>query len=1427
MRGTLNLRLLLLVTGAALVCAVGWFFLHRYQKNRKQGEYLVQATRAEEENNLDRAARLLRAYVLAVPSDADARVRYGGLLEKLGKTPRAKSDALAVYEQALIHSPDRLDARRRAAELAVELGRSSAALGHLKALIDANAADGRVFLLLGITQEARGQYSEAVASYTKSAEADPKPEAFVRRAGVLKIHLKQDDDEANGKEVGPQSVLNELVVALPNSFESYLARAAYHKTYARDKPKGLARARADLETARKLAPDEPAVLLASAQVVVETAAIVPGTGDEARAAREGHWNEARGYLRHGLTKAPKEAALYLALADVETRAGRRDEAIRVLADGRKGVRPGGLPEILFALAEQHAEAGDQAGTDDAVAQLKKLNQDATRIDLLRGLCLVRRGQWYEGSGILERVRPLLATDPAKTVQIDLLLAQCYGNLGDLDRQLLTYRRAVSTAPLDYRPRLGLAGALAALGRSTEAADEYRHITQMTVSPPGAWVALARLLVYRNLTRPAAERQWDEVDRLLAAAGKVVKDSVEIPLLEAEVLAAKGDREGAKKRLTAARDARPKEHEFWIALAVLTDRAGQNDAARAILKEAGDRLGDTVELRIARLRVTEYRSKEQSKGAVDALAAGADTFPPDDRVRLFRSLAAAYWLIDEPAAAAALWAQVAALRPTELAVRLLQFDAALKLDDDAAMQRILGDVRRIEGTGPLEKYGTAARLIWLAGRGDRSGLGEARNLLAAAAARRPGWSRIPLALARVEELAGNPDMALEHLKRAIELGDRQLSVVRRAVQLLDDRGQVAEADKILRQLEEQAPISNDLQRLAAQVSLRLDVDRAVDLARKAVGANAKDYKERVWLGRILSAGGRAAEAEAEFEAAAAVPEAAAGPEAVWVPFVQHVARRKGADPAKAESVLKRADAALAGKRPVELAICYELLGTREEAEKRYLAAIKANPADADAVRKTAEFYQRSGDPAKAEPFLRQLVSADLKARAADVAWGRRNLALALGLRTESPDFEGAIRLLDANAAAGEQADDIRTRALVTATRPGRRQEVIGLLERAEKVAPPAPEHEFLLARLYEAEGNWPKARERLLRLISFQKDNARYVEAFARSLMRRGELSEAEAWANRLADAPGALSAVALRVELACRLGRAADALPVVRRFADAKDGAPADPAQRALAAADLFDQVSWAGGGKDAVQAAERAYTRHKELSKRPEAALPLAGFYGRNNDPDKALALCEEALNGGAPLEQVIVASFAATANKAARDAHFATVEGWLNRALAGKPNAADPRFLLGVLRDQQGRFADAEAEYRKVLAQVPTHAGALNNLTFLLAVRGKGAEAVRTAERAFAATPVAPPALLDTRGVAHTAAGDLAAAKRDLEAAAAAEGLATAYFHLAVVHAQLKDKPKATAALRQARNAGLRLDLLHPLERPTYEALVAELKP
>ena len=88
---------------------------------------------------------------------------------------------------------------------------------------------------------------------------------------------------------------------------------------------------------------------------------------------------------------------------------------------------------------------------------------------------------------------------------------------------------------------------------------------------------------------------------------------------------------------------------------------------------------------------------------------------------------------------------------------------------------------------------------MAGPRDQESLTEARGLLDDVARRRPGWSRVAVLQATIDERAGKPDDALADYLRAIDLGDRQVPVARRAIMLLLERRRYADADQVIRKL----------------------------------------------------------------------------------------------------------------------------------------------------------------------------------------------------------------------------------------------------------------------------------------------------------------------------------------------------------------------------------------------------------------------------------------------------------------------------------------------------------------------------------------------------------------------------------------------------------------------------------------------------
>jgi predicted Zn-dependent protease len=134
---------------------------------------------------------------------------------------------------------------------------------------------------------------------------------------------------------------------------------------------------------------------------------------------------------------------------------------------------------------------------------------------------------------------------------------------------------------------------------------------------------------------------------------------------------------------------------------------------------------------------------------------------------------------------------------------------------------------------------------------------------------------------------------------------------------------------------------------------------------------------------------------------------------------------------------------------------------------------------------------------------------------------------------------------------------------------------------------------------------------------------------------------------------------------------------------------------------------------------------------------------------------------------------------------------------------------------------FDGAMASYRQLISADDQNAAALNNLAFLLAMRGENpSEAVAFAQRAMARTgPV--PAVIDTYAVALISSGKPGQAVELLKSIAADDGLPASHFHQAWAYFKSGDDQAASNAMREAGKRGLRLEALHPLEVPVYEQL------
>ena len=119
----------------------------------------------------------------------------------------------------------------------------------------------------------------------------------------------------------------------------------------------------------------------------------------------------------------------------------------------------------------------------------------------------------------------------------------------------------------------------------------------------------------------------------------------------------------------------------------------------------------------------------------------------------------------------------------------------------------------------------------------------------------------------------------------------------------------------------------------------------------------------------------------------------------------------------------------------LAQCYQSADDEESAEKHYRQAIMESPGDSGVLRRFADFCLESGRKTRAISLLERLVSKDFEEKLDDQMWGRRNLALSIGLKGNRENTERALGLIELNLELSDSStEDLRCLAILLAKDP---------------------------------------------------------------------------------------------------------------------------------------------------------------------------------------------------------------------------------------------------------------------------------------------------------------------------------------------------------------------------------------------------------
>lgn len=1440
---TFNVRLAAILLGIVVVACVGIYLLHGYQMRRNARVYLTQAHRAmdqaaeaakkkdvkaEEEANKE-AIRCLGWYVRFTPKDAEALEKLGLLQAKQAydgniiKSGRAFIETFGLLERAVLQGPDRQAARRELVKMAMlpQVRRYQDAKTHLEGfLLKESPKDPELLEMLGQCQTQLGDYNLALETFKKVIEHDQSRfTAYAQIAGLLRLRLSRPK-EAN-------QWMKKLVVANPKSAKAHVLRGRYLlSTDAKDL---LEEAADEAAMAVKLAPDDLDTLALAAECAV----------------RQQQLDKARSYAAHAIKLHPENPTLHLILSEIELRDGHRDKAINALEQGLKSTDR--HPQLLWRLANMLIDSQDRKNARKTIEELRTLESSRPVPDYYIGYLNARmelaEGHWLAARKSFEKIRGSLVAEPQLAQSVDLWIGGCYRQSGDRDQEIKAYRRALSVNP-DYTPaRQALIDALLAMDRVDEAIVEQRRMpvsksATATISP-----SLIRALISRTARQEPSERNWTPVEKALEMAEKARPDAPEVVLMRAQVLVAQGHEGEVEDLLRSACAKNPKQTSYWMTLAALVQRQGDLDKLETALNESEKALGDTAAQRVMRANYLIQRYGKDAKDRLRKLAENTDKFSDDDCVQLWGGLLDSTMEVGDLDQVKVYCQKIAEKRPDNAQIRYIQFRLALGTGDRAAMTRSLDDIRKVAGQSAYWLWGQAILLAMRSQEEKPSTplVDQAIAYLNKARELRGDWLPIPKTLAQIYLQQGRPDLALKNYLEALDLGDRDPMTIRQAIQILYQTQQYAEADQRIRWLERQKiPFSRDMYRMSSEIAIqRQDFDRALEMARKAGIADSKNYREHVWLGQILDMLGSHAKTEGRDKDAATMFDESEtslrravklepGQATTWIALLRHYVVT--GQTAEAEKTVQEAGKNIPAKdAALAMAQCYAVMGMTSAATKKFDEALAAAPNDLAVVRQVADFYVRTRQTTLADPLLQKIIDGTLKAELPDVVWARRELALTYAQRGTYQNLKKAEKLLEQNRAspAASTADlQILARLYASDPNPARRGEAVGMIEDMIRKQSATREDRFALAQLYLAERNWAKASAYLRNLAADRDAPPQYLMAYIAALLQHGETADVNDYLQRLKKlTSNGFAAVGLEADWLCALRRHEEALDLLTKYVDRTDVQPADRADRVQLAAEKLTEI-----GRDLAKSDQQAMANRfasqaekfyrESIKGRSGQELPLAIFLARQGKATEALNLLDGVWEKAQPaaLSQVYANILD---NKPADKAIVKRLEESIAKAIEKHERPVPLLMVMADFCTREGRYADAETNYREVLKKSPRDAVAMNNLAVLLALQGeKLDESLQLANGAIDVLgPLGP--VLDSRAIVYMARQEPRKAIQDINDALADRETPVRYFHQAQIFMQLGQENSAKNAIFKAQQLELKPNMLQPLELPAYEKL------
>jgi tetratricopeptide (TPR) repeat protein len=1149
--------------------------------------------------------------------------------------------------------------------------------------------------------------------------------------------------------------------------------------------------------------------------------------------------------KNGLEKIPESVTLNLYLADALLGLERTDEVARV--DKSRG-KDGPLDVLEMLVLRLSSNSGSKSTDNRQQEQSYGLQVNALQqtVRLLRGKWHYLRGEYAEALPILQQVANGAKNRPQQTdeaFQAYLMIGNIQSRQLQIDSAVASYEAAAAIDRRSSEAHLGAAQGWEKLGRIDLAIKHVQEALETQDSVANR-IRLAQLVMQNEMLKPASKREWTEYDQIMKSVSEMNPKSdsdrpwmSELLDIRASALRKNGSTESLNAttesimRLTALEDKYPNDLSLAEQAIGLYESFRSPENADRALERYLKLHPSEPEASIARARLAVGRM--QYDLAQEIMEEGIEKAKAGDRISLTIELAGMHIgrnRFDKAGALLRELLKTEAKRPTRTYdakfVEMLCAMAVQTLVRENPEESIRWEreLERVEGSlGTLWRYCRARRLIELAKTADDPQFQDGLRVLGELRSMRPSWAQGFILEAISLEKRGKLDEAADAYRNAIQFGSRRLDNYEKLVGLLNRLGRYADARNCLDEMKDQVAGSTVL--TGMEISLATEKGQwqeAIELARKNSEIKDKDPQASISLSQLLEMDNQGEQAKRTLEKA--IQKSPGNAALHYQLLCYYVRNRQTVD---AEAYLTEIDAkselsAIDRKRLV--AQGYELLGDGAKAKAAWLAAVEASKNTPSAQTALAE--QLLGrEPEAAEMILRRVLKSDASSLRA-----RRLLAQLLLSRGGEKEWNEALSLLSAKSNDPEEGRMYQElTALIYASRGGKKnlEQARTILEKLVADGRQArAEDFFLLAKIFEAEGNVDQAREQLSRMVRMPHPTPVQLAAYLKFLLESGTLRESETneqyqaeierWLNKLRATTDGPQTIAIYVKYLSKFGRQAEIKPYIENWAESIN--PKLPKNQS-AVIGFWESVGELYRSVGMNEDAERWYRRAMETdsARYPNVARELARL-GRH---EEAIRLCRDAVAQDASAKPyVICASIMADGKPKAKD--FDQANEFLANSTERFPDNVDLFNMMAAMRIQESRMDEAIALLREVVDLRPRDVMAINNLATLLAEQPDKLDEGKTLlDRAISL--VGPQAgLLDLKGVILIAEGK----PRDAiplfeEACAAPQADARFSFHGAVAYQRAGELKKAEEALKRARQ----MDLDKLILTPGDKKLLAEL--